>query len=93
MMLATLMAADAADPAVDAARHEARAEGWLLLGTLVICLLVLLLVLATLRRRFVRPMPHKPSDTSDAWAEAGRRLAGPPPADESDSDSEDGPQP
>jgi len=54
---------------------------------------VLLLVLATLRRRFVRPMPHKPSDMSDAWAEAGRRLAAPPPADEGDSDSEDGPRP
>jgi hypothetical protein len=75
MMLTTLIAA-AADPS-----HEARLEGWLWLATLVICLLVLLLVLLTLRRRLVRPMPHTPSDTSDAWAEAGRRLAAPPPED------------
>jgi hypothetical protein len=73
MTLTTLIAA-AADPS-----HEARLEGWLWLATLVICLLVLLLVLLTLRRRLVRPMPHTPSDTSDAWAEAGRRLAAPPP--------------
>ena len=73
MTLTTLIAA-AADPS-----HEARLEGWLWLATLVICMLVLLLVLLTLRRRLVRPMPHTPSDTSDAWAEAGRRLAAPPP--------------
>jgi hypothetical protein len=85
MTLATLMAA-VADPAAEAARHEARLEGWVWWVTLVACLLVVLLVLATLRRHFVRPMPHAPTDTSDAWAEAGRRLAAPPPEDESDTD-------
>jgi hypothetical protein len=73
MTLTTLIAA-AADPS-----HDAHLEGWLWLATLVICMLVLLLVLLTIRRRLVRPMPHTPSDTSDAWAEAGRRLAAPPP--------------
>ena len=85
-MTLTTMIAAAADPS-----HEARLEGWLWLATLVICMLVLLLVLLTLRRRLVRPMPHTPSDTSDAWAEAGRRLAAPPPEDA--SDSEDNPSP
>jgi len=84
MTLATLIAA--ADPI-----REARLEGWLWLATLVVFLLVLLLVLVTLRRRFVRPMPHKPSDTSDAWAEAGRRLAAPPPEDANDSEDEPSP--
>jgi len=85
MTLATLMAA-VADPAAEAVRHEARLEGWLWWVMLVACLLVLLLVLATLRRRFVRPMPHTPSDASDAWAEAGRRLTIPPPEDRGDTD-------
>ena len=82
MTLATLIAA-VTDPATEAGSHEARLEGWLWWVMLVACLLVLLLVLVTLRRRFVRPMPHTPSDTSDAWAEAGRRLAVPPPEDRS----------
>ena len=50
MMLATLMAAAAADPAVDTARHEARAEGWLILGTLVVCLLGILAIGAWVSR-------------------------------------------
>ena len=79
MTLATLIAA--ADPI-----REARLEGWLWWAILVASLLVLLLVLLTFRRRFVKPMLHKPSDTSDAWAEAGRRLAAPPPEDASDSE-------
>ena len=83
MTLATLIIA-AADPS-----REARLEGWLWWATLVAGLLVLLLILATLRRRFVQPMPHKPSDTSDAWAEAGRRLSVPPPEPEGKNDSED----
>ena len=85
MTIATPLAAAAAG-AADAAAHEARLEGWLWWVTLVVCLVVVLLVLATLRRRFVRPMSHTPSDTSDAWAEAGRRLAAPPPDDKSDTD-------
>jgi cytochrome b561 len=82
MALATLIVA------ADASR-EARLEGWLWWVTLVIGLLVLLLVLATLRRRLLRPMPHKPSDTSDAWAEAGRRLAAPPAEDGGATDPDD----
>ena len=85
MTLAILIAA-AADP-----NHEARLEGWLWWATLVACLLVLLLILATLRRRFVQPMLHKPSDTSDAWAEAGRRLSVPPPEGENDSEDKTSP--
>jgi hypothetical protein len=71
--------------AVDAA---ARTEGWLWWFVLVAGVVVLGLALMMLRRRLIRPMPHTPTDTSDAWAEAGRRLQLPPtdkekpPADE-----------
>jgi hypothetical protein len=84
MTLATLIAA--AD-----ASHDARLEGWLWLVTLVICLLIMLLLLITVRRRLVRPMPHNPSDTSDAWAEAGRRLVVPPPEGKDDSEDKASP--
>ncbi|MBM4018213.1 MAG: hypothetical protein FJ288_07770 [Planctomycetes bacterium] len=60
---------------------QARVEGWTWWLALVACLVVVLLALAVLRRLFLKPMPHKPTDTSDAWAEAGRRLAVPPPDD------------
>ena len=59
---------------------EARLEGWFWLIVLVALLVVMLLALALLRRRLLRPMPHEPSDTTDAWVEAGRRLH-PPPSD------------
>jgi len=42
---------------------------------LVACLIFVFLLLSVLRRRLVRPMGHKPSDTTDAWTEAGRRLS------------------
>lgn len=32
------------------------------------------LLVAWLRRWLLRPMRHRPSSTTDAWAEAGRRL-------------------
>jgi len=52
-----------------------RGEGWAWWLTLVACLVVVFLLLNVLRRRLLRPMDHKPSDTTDAWAEAGRRLS------------------
>ena len=41
------------------------------------------LVVTWLRRWLLRPMPHKPSDLTDAWTEAGRRFRTPDePADD-----------
>jgi len=54
---------------------SARGEGWAWWMALVVCLVVVFLLLNVLRRRLVQPMDHKPSDTTDAWAEAGRRLS------------------
>ena len=71
------------------AQLEPRAEGWLWWLVLVGGLLIVLLMVGVLRRRLLRPMRHTPSDTTDAWAEAGRRLATPPPGDEGDEDSEE----
>jgi membrane protein implicated in regulation of membrane protease activity len=51
-----------------------REEGWLWWLALVLGVVLVVLLLAVLRRRFVSPMPHKPSDTTDSWKEAGRRL-------------------
>jgi hypothetical protein len=67
----TLAAIAAADPAV-------RAEGWFWWLVVVICLVLVLLLLGMVRRHFLRPMPHTPTDTADAWSEAGRRLRVPP---------------
>jgi len=60
-----------------------RAEGWMWFLAVVGFIVLVLLVLNVLRRRLVRPMSHTPSDTTDAWAEAGRRFR-PPPADDDD---------
>lgn len=57
---------------------EPRAEGWLWWSVLVGCIVIVFLVVGMVRRRFVRPMPRTPSDTTDAWREAGRRLPVPP---------------
>ena len=54
---------------------SARGEGWAWWLVLVACLILVFLLLSVLRRRLVQPMDHKPSDTTDAWAEAGRRLS------------------
>ena len=37
-------------------------------------LAALYLLFGVLRRLLLRPMKHTPTDTTDAWAEAGRRL-------------------
>jgi hypothetical protein len=34
-------------------------------------------------------MHHTPSDTTDAWTEAGRRLQAPPPGEDADETPED----
>jgi hypothetical protein len=52
---------------------------------LVAGLILVFLLLSVLRRRLVQPMDHKPSDTTDAWAEAGRRLS----LKSADEDAED----
>jgi hypothetical protein len=66
----------------------ARLEGWFWWLALVLVLLAALLVVTVLRRRLIQPMVHTPSDTTDAWAEAGRRLP-PPPAQEEGEDASD----
>jgi membrane protein implicated in regulation of membrane protease activity len=69
---------------------SARGEGWAWWLVLVACLIFVFLLLSVLRRRLVQPMDHKPSDTTDAWAEAGRRLSvKPDDRDEQDSQAED----
>jgi len=71
---------------VPVAMEEARSEGWMWFLAVVVCLLLVLLVLSVLRRRLLRPMSHAPSDTTDAWTEAGRRLQAPSPEDEADAE-------
>jgi len=61
-------------PILAAASAEAREEGWFWWFATVAGLAIALLVVMAVRRRLVRPMPLEPSDTTDAWAEAGRRL-------------------
>jgi len=63
---------------------QPRAEEWVWLLVVVGALVLVLLVLSVLRRRLLRPMPHRPTDTTDAWTEAGRRLQTPAPEAEAD---------
>ncbi|HUX02427.1 MAG: hypothetical protein WBD63_11835 [Phycisphaerae bacterium] len=63
-----------------------RGEGWVWWLSLVTVLVLVGLLVAVLRRRLLHPMTHEPSDTSDAWTEAGRRI----PLKPADKDSEDG---
>lgn len=63
---------------LSSANSEGREEGWLWWFVLVAGLVVVLLALLMMRRRLVRPLAHTPTDTTDAWAEAGRRLKVPP---------------
>jgi len=58
-----------------------RTEGWLWWFALVGGVLTVFLLLAVIRRRLIRPMPHTPTDTTDAWSEAGRRMPVPPKGD------------
>jgi len=51
-----------------------REQGWFWWAALVLCVVLLLLLLAVVRRRLLLPMRHRPSDTTDAWQEAGRRF-------------------
>jgi len=53
----------------------ARTQGWVWWLALVAVLGLVALLLWVLRRRLLRPMSHTPSDTTDAWTEAGRRLS------------------
>ena len=71
---------------VPVALEEARSEGWTWFLAVVAFLMLVLLVLSVLRRRLLRPMSHAPSDTTDAWTEAGRRLQAPSPEDEADAE-------
>jgi len=67
---------------VTVAATEARSEGWVWFLAVVACLVLVLLILSIVRRRLLRPMSHAPSDTTDAWKEAGRRLQTPATDDE-----------
>jgi hypothetical protein len=51
-----------------------REQGWIWWAVLVLCLAVGSLLVAVVRRRLLAPMKHGPSDTTDSWREAGRRL-------------------
>lgn len=67
---------------------EPRVEGWVWFLVVVGCLVLVLLLVGVLRRRLLRPMSHTPTDTTDAWAEAGRRLR--TPGSERESGSAEG---
>lgn len=60
-------------------------EAWGLWFTVVALGALVGLVLAWLRRRFLRPMRHRPSSTTDAWAEAGRRFRSPEAVEDDDA--------
>lgn len=64
---------------------EPRTEGWLWWSVVVGAIIVVLLLLTLVRRRLIRPLPRSPSDTTDSWAEAGRRLPVPPREDTGDA--------
>jgi hypothetical protein len=51
-----------------------REEGWLWWIVLVLCVVLVFLLVAVVRRRLLSPMAHTPSDTTDSWTEAGRRF-------------------
>ncbi|HUU92590.1 MAG TPA: hypothetical protein VM238_15435 [Phycisphaerae bacterium] len=74
---------------VPVALEEARSEGWAWFLAVMACLVLVLLVWSILRRRLLRPMSHGPSDTTDAWQEAGRRFQTPAPEDEADAEPPD----
>jgi hypothetical protein len=57
----------------------AGAGPWVLLSLVVGLVVIAVVLLGLLRRRLLRPMPRRPSDTTDSWTEAGRRLQVPPP--------------
>jgi hypothetical protein len=66
-----------------------RTEGWVWWLLLVGALIIVFLFLMILRRHLLRPMPHTPTDTTDAWTEAGRRLKVPPAGEDEDPSAED----
>lgn len=68
---------------------EAHSEGWLWFLAVVGCVVLVLLILSILRRRLLRPMSHAPSDMTDAWQEAGRRLQTPAPEDDEPEPSDE----
>jgi F0F1-type ATP synthase membrane subunit b/b' len=47
---------------------------WALWLTVVALAVLLALLVAWLRRWLLRPMRHRETSTTDAWAEAGRRF-------------------
>jgi len=49
-------------------------RAWVLWFAVVGLAVLVGLLVAWLRRRLLRPMRHRPSSTTDAWAEAGRRF-------------------
>ncbi len=56
---------------------------WTLWALLVFGMVVLVFLLfGIVRRRLVRPMRHTPSDLTDAWTEAGRRMKAEAPGGE-----------
>jgi len=66
---------------------EPRAQGWIWWILLVITLAGVVLLLMGVRRWILRPMPHQPTDTTDAWTEAGRRFHLPPESQKENDDA------
>jgi|WetSurMetagenome_2_1015567.scaffolds.fasta_scaffold1892927_2 hypothetical protein len=61
-------------------------EGWIWWVLIILGLFAVLLVIGILRRRLVQPMRNTPSDTTDSWKEAGRRMTAPPATEEDASE-------
>ena len=72
---------------------EPREQGWAWWLLLVAGLVVMFLVLISVRRRSLRPLNHRPTDTTDAWVEAGRRFHLPPAAEGRAEPPKDGDEP
>ncbi len=51
-----------------------RLPGWALWLLITVVLILAALAVLSVRRMLVRPMRRTPTDTTDAWAEAGRRF-------------------
>jgi len=62
---------------------------WVLWLVVVALAVLLALLVVGLRRWLLRPMRHRPTSTTDAWTEAGRRFRVSDPAQE-DEESADG---
>jgi len=68
--------------------QAARTEAWVWWMVICLGLLIALFLWVAMRWRGTLPMHHRPSDTTDAWREAGRRLQVPEDEDGRDEGEE-----